>query len=41
MLDEEDQENPDRMTPGIAILGYGSAAAIIFVLFWLAASVTG
>jgi hypothetical protein len=41
MLDEEDQENPDRMTPGIAVLGYGSAAAIVFLLFWLAASVTG
>lgn len=41
MLDEEGQENPDRMTPAIAALGYGSAIAIIVLLFWLAASVTG
>ena len=41
MLDEKDQENPDRMTPAIAIIGYGFAVAIIFLLFWLAASVTG
>lgn len=41
MLDEEDQENPDRMSPTIAVLGYGSAVAIIFLLFWLASSVGG
>ncbi len=40
MMDEQNQENPDRMTPGIAILGYGGAAVIIFLLFWLAAPVT-
>lgn len=41
MIDERDQENPDRMSPAIAILGYGGAAVIVFLLFWLAASVTG
>ena len=41
MLDESNQTNPDRMTPTIAILGYGGAAVIIFLLFWIAKSVTG
>jgi hypothetical protein len=41
MLDEEGQENPDRMTLGIAVLGYGAAAVIIFLLFWLSSSIGG
>lgn len=40
MMDEENQEYPDRMTPTVAVLGYGAAAVIIFLLFWLAAPVT-
>lgn len=40
MMDEQNQENPDQMTPTVAMLGYGAAAVIIFLLFWLAAPVT-
>jgi hypothetical protein len=40
MMDEQNQENPDRMSPAIAVAGYGAAAIIIFLLFWLAAPVT-
>ena len=41
MIDEEGQEMPDRMTPAIAVLGYGAAIFIVFLLFWLAQSVNG
>jgi hypothetical protein len=41
MLDTSDSENPDRMTPGIALLGYGLAALLTFLVFWLAVPVTG
>lgn len=40
MMDEQNDENPDRMTMTIAVLGYGGAAIVIFLMFWLAAPVT-
>jgi len=41
MIDEQqNSDNPDRMTPTIAVLGYGAAGIIVFLLFWLAAPVT-
>jgi len=41
MLDTSDSENPDRMTPGIALFGYALAALLAFLVFWLAIPVTG
>jgi hypothetical protein len=41
MHDNETVENPDRMTPAIAILGYGGAVVLMALMFALAAPVTG
>ena len=41
MITDNDHENPDRMSPLIALLGYGSAALVIFLLFFFANPVTG
>jgi hypothetical protein len=40
MLDTSDTDNPDRMTPGIALLGYVFAALLSFIMFWLAVPAT-
>ena len=40
MIDDQNGENPDRMTPTIAVLGYGAAIILIILLFTLAAPVT-
>lgn len=41
MMDSDDTGLPDRMTPVIALLGYGAVAVLIFLMFWLAMPVTG
>lgn len=39
--EDENVDNPDIMSPGIAILGYGMVALITFFMFYLAQPVTG
>ena len=41
MITDNHHDKPDRMSPVIAILGYGTAILVIFLMFWLAKPVTG
>ena len=41
MMDAQNEDNPDVMSVGIAVLGYGGAAVLLYLLFSLAAPVTG
>lgn len=41
MITDNDHEIPDRMSPTIALLGYGAAALVILLMFWIAKPVTG
>lgn len=39
--DNENSDMPDRMGRWVTVGGYGGAAVIVFLMFWLAAPVTG